>query len=131
LFALSVCIQSGAGDDGRWHSSIRVSAVRLNSKKEIASASIPSPSLVPHNLRVAVVDDVRMIVKLCKMQLQRELHACVEDYHVDTLEAYETFVNVTIPEKKCGWDIVILDQVVVWRYGVVYVLCRFGFFGFQ
>ena len=111
---LSICIQCGAGDDGRWHTSIQVSAARVSSTKEVTAESIHSPKLVPRNLRIAVVDDIRMIVRLCTMQLKKQLNARVEGYHVDTLSAYNEFANVTIPKNKCGWDIVILDQVSFW-----------------
>ena len=93
--------------------------MRLHTAKEKGAKIFPiAPTRVPHNLRVAVLDDVRMIVRLCKMQLETQLHARVEGYHVDTLAAYETFANVTIPENKYGWDIVILDQVSHWWFNV-------------
>ena len=102
--------QSGKRED-RWHSCIEVSADRLGAQNDTSAETIPARALVPHNLRVAVLDDVRMIVRLCKLQLQTKLHACVEGYHINTLAAYNEFVNVTIPRNKNGWDIVVLDQV--------------------
>ena len=48
------------------------------------------------------------------MQLQTKLHACVEGYHVNTLAAYNEFMNVTLPKNKNGWDIVILDRWDEW-----------------
>ena len=98
-----------------------MSAVRAKSTKEPTAKSVDSPKLVPRNLRIAVLDDIRMIVRLCTMQLQKQLHARVEGYHIDTMSAYNEFADVTIPKNKCGWDIVILDQVGFWvvRHHVV------------
>lgn len=112
--------QSSTRDDNRWHSSIRVSAVRMSDTRvEIGAQTIDTTARIPHNLRVVVLDDVKMIVRLCKMQLQTQMHARVEAYHVDTLAAYDKFTNETIPANMQGWDIVILDQTLDMKCGVV------------
>ena len=107
--AMGIKYQSLASNDGLyWHSTIYLPARHIPASEVAGTAAADR---LPERVRVAVVDDQKMIPRLVKYKIEKQCKSAVVEYFVlDTTERYEAFVEETLPGSCRQWDLVILDQ---------------------
>merc|ERR1740130_1515263 len=101
---------SNRGQNGLWHSIIRLKASKVKAKSPLVDISERQlQRYLPKH--VVIIDDMPSILKITAFKFKKLLpDATIEAIHIRSKLCYDSFVEFTIPRLRATCDLVLMDQ---------------------